>query len=143
MILPLHLILKLKISHTHKFGLFIVFSLGGIIIAFAFVRLAQVTRATSDTIQDPTIVASGPVLLSMWSHVESSVAVHVAALPAFRFLLKKNRVKLKESNKHYDPTIDRPGTSLRSKERQKGRARLGDDGASALGRAPNSVTGSD
>ncbi|KAB2098871.1 hypothetical protein AG0111_0g12886 [Alternaria gaisen] len=85
MLLPLNLLRKLQVSAQQKFGLAIVFSLGTIIIAFAFARLAQVTKATSNP--DPAALADGPVLLSMWSHIESSVSVIVATLPAFRYLL--------------------------------------------------------
>jgi hypothetical protein len=94
MVLPLKLIWKLKTNAKNKAGLGLLFSLGCIIIAFALVRMAQVTKATSQTAQDPTTVANGPVLLSMWSHIESSVSVIVATLPAFRFLLRANRDRL-------------------------------------------------
>lgn len=87
MILPLNLIRKLQVSARQRFGLAVIFSLGTIIIAFAFARLAQVTKATSNAAKDPSTVADGPVLLSMWSHIESSVSVIVATLPAFRYLL--------------------------------------------------------
>ncbi|KAF3040956.1 hypothetical protein E8E12_008667 [Didymella heteroderae] len=87
MILPLNLLRKLQINARQKYGLAMIFSLGTIIIAFAFARLAQVTKATSNAAEDPTTVADGPVLLSMWSHIESSVSVIVATLPAFRYLL--------------------------------------------------------
>ncbi|KAI4667611.1 uncharacterized protein J4E88_010275 [Alternaria novae-zelandiae] len=85
MLLPLNLLRKLQVSPQQKFGLAVIFSLGTIIIAFAFARLVQVTKATSNP--DPTTLADGPVLLSMWSHIESSVSVIVATLPAFRYLL--------------------------------------------------------
>jgi hypothetical protein len=85
MLLPLNLLRRLQVSLQQKFGLAVIFSLGTIIIAFAFARLAQVTKATSNP--DPTTLADGPVLLSMWSHIESSVSVIVATLPAFGFLL--------------------------------------------------------
>ncbi|KAI4912435.1 hypothetical protein J4E90_005839 [Alternaria incomplexa] len=88
MLLPLNLLRKLQVSPQQKFGLAVIFSLGTIIIAFAFARLAQVTKATSNP--DPTTLADGPVLLSMWSHIESSVSVIVATLPAFRYLLNGN-----------------------------------------------------
>ncbi|UPX10669.1 uncharacterized protein EKO05_0001312 [Ascochyta rabiei] len=87
MILPLNLLRKLQVSALQKFGLAVIFSLGTIIIAFAFARLAQVTKATSKVARDPSTVADGPVLLSMWSHIESSVSIIVATLPAFRYLL--------------------------------------------------------
>lgn len=134
MILPLHLLRKLTISRIHKLGLFVIFSLGGIIIAFALVRLVQVTKATSDSAQDPTSVANGPVLLSMWSHIESTVAIIVATLPAFRFLLSKNRANVtKGSNKYTGATIG--GSGMASRKWQRGGSRLnGEDGdASVLG----------
>jgi hypothetical protein len=85
MILPLNLLPKLQVSPRQKLGLAIIFSLGAIIIAFAITRLVQVTKATSNP--DPHTLADGPVLLSMWSHIESSVSVIVATLPAFRWAL--------------------------------------------------------
>ena len=88
MLLPLNLLRRLRVTPQQKLGLAVIFSLGTIIIAFAFVRLAQVTKATSNP--DPATLADGPVLLSMWSHIESSVSVIVATLPAFRYLLNTN-----------------------------------------------------
>jgi hypothetical protein len=85
MILPLNLLRKLQVSARQKCGLAIIFSLGTIIIAFAITRLVQVTKATSNP--DPRTLADGPVILSMWSHIESSVSVIVATLPAFRWAL--------------------------------------------------------
>jgi hypothetical protein len=85
MLLPLNLLRKLQVSPQQKFGLAVIFSLGTIIIVFAFARLAQVTKATSNP--DPTALTDGPVLLSMWSFIESSVSIIVATLPAFRYLL--------------------------------------------------------
>ncbi|KAJ4372881.1 hypothetical protein N0V83_003172 [Neocucurbitaria cava] len=85
MTLPLNLLRKLQITPSQKFGLAVIFSLGTIIIAFAFARLVQVTKATSNP--NPLTLADGPVLLSMWSHIESSVSIIVATLPAFRYLL--------------------------------------------------------
>jgi hypothetical protein len=95
MLLPLNLLRKLQVSPQQKFGLAVIFSLGLIIVAFAFARLAQVTKATSNP--DPTTMADGPVLLSMWSHIESSVSVIVATLPAFRYLLNKNMGRTRPS----------------------------------------------
>ncbi|OLN81262.1 hypothetical protein CCHL11_07352 [Colletotrichum chlorophyti] len=135
MILPLNLLRKLTTSRSHKFGLAVLFSLGGIIVAFAIARLIQVTKATSDSVKDPTTVANGPVLLSMWSHIESSVSIIVATLPAFRFLLSKNRNTTKKTtSKYVGPMI---GGSGMSRKWQKGAVRLGggdsDDHGSAQG----------
>ncbi|KAF5524635.1 hypothetical protein CGCA056_v005320 [Colletotrichum aenigma] len=125
MILPLNLLRKLTTSRTHKLGLVVLFSLGAIIIAFALVRLVQVTKATSDTAKDPTTVANGPVLLSMWSHVESTVSIIVATLPAFRFLLSKSRNATRQApSKYAGQTIGGSGMSLRSRRWQRGGERL-------------------
>ena len=56
-------------------------------IIVAFVRLQHVTRATSSAQVDPTKIADGSILLSLWSQIEAAVAVLVANLPAFRSLL--------------------------------------------------------
>jgi hypothetical protein len=111
MILPLHLLRNLTISRTHKFGLVILFSLGAIIIAIALVRLVQVTKATSDSTKDPTAMSNGPVLLSMWSHIESTVSILVATLPAFRFLKKRRSTRPMTANKYSVPTIGGTGGS--------------------------------
>lgn len=119
MILPLHLLRNLTISRTHKFGLVVLFSLGAIIVAIALVRLVQVTKATSDSTTDPTAMSNGPVLLSMWSHIESTVSIIVATLPAFRFLKKRNVNMTKTPNKYSVPTIGGTGGS-RSRRWQHG-----------------------
>lgn len=141
MMLPLNLLRKLTTSRSHKFGLVVLFSLGGIIIAFAIARLLQVTKATGDAAKDPTTVANGPVLLSMWSHIESSVSIIVATLPAFRFLLGKNRTATRKTTNKYDgPTIGGSGRSLRSRRWQKDAVRLEGDDSYRHGSAQGSET---
>ncbi|PGH08074.1 hypothetical protein AJ79_06074 [Helicocarpus griseus UAMH5409] len=87
MLLPLRLLLKVQISNKQKIGLACMFSLGLIVIAFAFVRLYQVTKATKDAQINPTALTDGPLLLSMWSQIEAAVALLVANIPAFRSLI--------------------------------------------------------
>jgi hypothetical protein len=91
MILPLHLLWTLRISLKQKLGLALMFCLGSIVIAFAFFRLSQVTKATSNAKLDPITMADGPIILSLWSTIEASVAVFVANLPAFRSFLTSRR----------------------------------------------------
>jgi hypothetical protein len=119
MILPLHLLRNLTISRPHKFGLAVLFSLGAIIVAIALVRLVQVTKATGDSAEDPTTIANGPVLLSMWSHIESTVSMIVATLPAFRFLRKRNANTTRTTNQYSVATIGGTGGS-RSRPWQHG-----------------------
>ena len=90
MLLPLRLLMTLRISLRQKLGLSCLFSLGIIVIVFAFVRLFNVTKATEKSKTDPTTVANGPILLSLWSTIEAAVAVIVANLPAFRTLLRNS-----------------------------------------------------
>ena len=132
MILPITLLRKLTVSRAHKLGLLVIFTLGVIIVAFAIIRLVQVTKATSETTRDPTTLANGPVLLSMWSHIESSVAIIVATLPAFRFLINKDRSKTtgSSSRRYSVPTIGGSGGSRvysGSREWEQGESRLRDD----------------
>ncbi|KAJ4362768.1 hypothetical protein N0V95_001259 [Ascochyta clinopodiicola] len=120
MILPLNLLRKLQVSARQKFGLAVIFSLGTIIIAFAFARLAQVTKATSNAAKDPSTVADGPVLLSMWSHIESSVSVIVATLPAFRYLLngKIGRTQGRSNTRDYSRGKNISHDAAKSKTRR-------------------------
>lgn len=90
MLLPLRLLWTLRISVRQKLALALLFCLGIIVVVFAFIRLAQVTKATSNSKKDPTTLADGPILLSLWSTIEASVAVIVSNLPAFRSLLRKS-----------------------------------------------------
>ncbi|KAL6704806.1 hypothetical protein ACN47E_007610 [Coniothyrium glycines] len=85
MLLPLYVLRKLQISLLQKFGLILIFSLGIVIVAFAFIRLGQVIKATDNA--DAAAIAEGPILLSMWSHVESSISIIVATLPAYTHCL--------------------------------------------------------
>ena len=118
MLLPLNLLRKLQISPQQKFGLAVIFSLGTIIIAFAFARLAQVTKATSNP--DPTTLADGPVLLSMWSHIESSVSIIVATLPAFRYLLndRAGRTRPSRSGPQVYGSSQQSGSGVKSKAKR-------------------------
>ncbi|KAL1960605.1 hypothetical protein VTO42DRAFT_7184 [Malbranchea cinnamomea] len=106
MILPLRLLWNLQISRRQKVALACLFCLGLIVVAVAFIRLHYVTKATSSSQIDPTKMADGPLLLSLWSHIESSVAVVVANLPAFRSLLRKSGTtthRSKQGNYPYYP----------------------------------------
>ena len=116
MLLPLHVIRTLNMSPMKKIGLGVVFSLGAIIVAFAFVRLAHVISATNGGPHDPATAASGPMILAMWSYIEATVAVIVATLPAFGFLLNRNRGSTnRSSNNHTIATI---GGSAMNRRRQ-------------------------
>jgi hypothetical protein len=110
MLLPLNLLRKLQVSPQQKFGLAVIFSLGTIIIAFAFARLAQVTKATSNP--NPTALSDGPVLLSMWSHIESSVSIIVATLPAFRYLLNEKTGRTRQVLLLHPYTVQRTQVHL-------------------------------
>jgi hypothetical protein len=98
MILPLSLLRQLQLANRQKVGLAGIFTVGFIIIAFAIVRLIEVTEATKAVQQDITKVADSPTKLSAWSHIEASVSIIVASLPTFQFLRVRSGTK-KSSNK--------------------------------------------
>jgi hypothetical protein len=91
MILPLNLLRKLRLSTRQTIGLSAIFGIGFVIIGVAIARLIEVTPATtvSDATTNVHSIAKGPITLSAWSHIEASVAVIVASLPTFRFLLSR------------------------------------------------------
>jgi hypothetical protein len=88
MLLPLRLLLTLRISLKQKLGLSCLFSLGIIVVVFAFIRLSKVIKATAESKTDPTTMADAPIILSLWSTIEAAVAVVVANLPAFRSIIR-------------------------------------------------------
>jgi len=113
MILPLNLLRKLKLSTRQTIGLSAIFGIGFIIIGVAIARLVEVTPATSSvsTSSSSSSITKGPITLSAWSHIEASVAVIVASLPTFRFLLSRAA-----NRKHYvrSPPQDSNSPSVRT-----------------------------
>jgi hypothetical protein len=89
MLLPLRLIWTLRISVTQKLALACLFSLGMVVIIFAFVRLFNVTKATSEGVVDISKLADAPLTLSFWTQIEAAVSVVVANLPALRSFLRR------------------------------------------------------
>ena len=118
MLLPLRLLVTLQISLKQKLGLSCLFSLGIIVIIFAFVRLFKVTKATAESQTNPTTMADGPIVLSLWSTIEAAVAVIVANLPAFRSLLRNSGntgfSKSRTGSTGYARTIGSKGTTSKS-----------------------------
>ncbi|OCK73288.1 hypothetical protein K432DRAFT_340507, partial [Lepidopterella palustris CBS 459.81] len=100
MLFPLNLLRNLRISVSQKLGLAAVFSLGTIIIAFAFVRMVQVTTPTSDHSESLDALIDSPFLLSMWSDIECGVSMIVATLPIFRFVLNSSAAQAR-GRKYY------------------------------------------
>lgn len=74
MFLPIKLLTFLHVTRTQRLALIGIFSVGGIVIACALVRLTQiVAQARSD-----------PVGLAVWGIVEASMSVVVGSLPALK-----------------------------------------------------------
>ncbi|KAG6017264.1 hypothetical protein E4U54_007895 [Claviceps lovelessii] len=111
MILPLNLLRNLSITKLQKLWLVTVFSLSGIIIAVALVRMLQVLEVTDAAKQDLLVAVKMLLARCMWSHIESTVAIIVATLPALRFLGKKRMVKEKLPNSYGLVTIGGTGRS--------------------------------
>jgi len=89
MLLPLRLIWTLRISVTQKLALACLFSLGIVVVIFAFVRLFNVAKATSEGAVDISKLANAPLTLSFWTQIEAAVSVIVANLPALRSFLRR------------------------------------------------------
>lgn len=89
MLLPLRLIWTLRISVAQKLALVCLFSLGIVVVIFAFVRLYNVTKVTSEGAVDETKLADAPITLSLWSQIEAAVSVIVANLPALRSFMRR------------------------------------------------------
>lgn len=74
MALPIKLLTLLHVTRAQKAALIGIFSVGGIVIVCALIRLTQiVSRARSD-----------PVGLAVWGLVEGSMSVIVGSLPALK-----------------------------------------------------------
>lgn len=81
MLLPLPLLRNLRITLAQKLGLALVFSLGMLVVLFAFLRLDSVTSSIA------AVSHTSAQDLAAWSLIECAVAVIVISLPALRGLL--------------------------------------------------------
>ncbi|KAL5046478.1 hypothetical protein BDW71DRAFT_207272 [Aspergillus fruticulosus] len=80
MTFALWIVWSTTISLRQKLGLVVVFSLGGIIIAFAIVRAVNILgRSYTDAVG-----------LAVWGVAESSISVIVGCLPPFKTFLSRN-----------------------------------------------------
>ncbi|TLD26401.1 hypothetical protein PspLS_05141 [Pyricularia sp. CBS 133598] len=122
MILPLNLLRKLMIPRGAKAGLFFIFSLGTIIIIFAFIRLSQAVRSMEQVSGDIKEATKTPVILSQWGFLECAVGIIVAMLPAFRFLFSKNRANASKANRGKWPGSSGAPSSGRKTDPVKGRS---------------------
>ncbi|KAI6266385.1 hypothetical protein MCOR27_006292 [Pyricularia oryzae] len=125
MILPLNLLRKLMIPRGAKAGLVFIFSLGTIIIIFAFIRLAQAVSSMQQVSGDIKEATKTPIILSQWGFLECAVGIIVAMLPAFRFLFSKNRANASKANKGKWPGSSgapSSGRSARKTDPAKGRS---------------------
>lgn len=104
MALPLRILWNLHVTRRQKFGLATIFSLATIVIIFAIVRAVE----TSSTLT-PSALASlegaDPISLTLFSAMESTIAVIVSCLPTFRvFILGKNS----NSNNRHQSDAENP-----------------------------------
>ncbi|EER43722.1 predicted protein [Histoplasma capsulatum H143] len=82
MLLPLSLLMKARISTKQKIGLACMFSLGLIVIAFAFVRFREIKEVSSLNETDEIVLVQGPVRLALWSQIEAAMALLITNIPA-------------------------------------------------------------
>lgn len=126
MVLPVRLLMTLRITLKQKVALTCLFSLGIIVIIFAFVRLFQVIKATAESQTDPTTIANGPILLSLWSVIEAAVAVVVTNLPAFRSLFRsRGDTRDTKSQGRYIPGYSNGYTNTIGSRSNRGKTTIG------------------
>jgi MFS superfamily sulfate permease-like transporter len=82
MILPIKLVWGLQMRRGQKIAVLALFGSGLICVAFATLRVAQITKQ-SDKTGTATISATW---LAVWSIVETSIAVCIGCCPAFAIL---------------------------------------------------------
>ena len=86
MALPLRILWNLRITRRQKLGLATIFSLATIVIIFAVVRAVE----TSSTLTPSALVSlngGDPISLTLFSTLESTIAVIVSCLPTFRVFI--------------------------------------------------------
>lgn len=86
MALPLRILWNLHITRRQKFGLAGVFSLAAIVIVFAIVRAVE-TISTLTPSKLASLEGANPISLTLFSALESTIAVIVSCLPTFRVLI--------------------------------------------------------
>ncbi|KAG6011013.1 hypothetical protein E4U21_000044 [Claviceps maximensis] len=111
MILPLNLLRNLTITKLQKLWLVTVFSLSGIIVAVALVRYIQIVQTRENSGHNLLTAVHMLLLGGMWSHIESTVAIIVATLPALRFIGRKCISKSNPPNSYGLVTIGGTGRS--------------------------------
>ncbi|TLD12324.1 uncharacterized protein PgNI_03601 [Pyricularia grisea] len=109
-------------SRGAKAGLVFIFSLGTIIIIFAFIRLSQAVRSMQQVAGDIKQATKTPIILSQWGFLECAVGIIVAMLPAFRFLFSKNRANASKANRGKWPGSSGAPSSGRKTDPVKGRS---------------------
>lgn len=86
MALPMRILWNLRVTGRQKLGLATVFSLAVIVIIFAIVRAVETIKTLT-----PSALASlegaDPISLTLFSAIESTIAVIVSCLPTFRVLI--------------------------------------------------------
>ncbi|MCJ1277129.1 hypothetical protein MMC21_004939 [Puttea exsequens] len=85
MLLPLHMLWKVRLTLRQKLGLAVVFLLAGITMIVAITRAAQISRKTF----------SDGVLLAVWGIIESTVSVIIGCLPPFKAIFRPRAASYK------------------------------------------------
>ena len=86
MALPMRILWSLHITRRQKFALASVFSLATVVIIFAIVRAVE-TLSTLTPEALASLEGSDPISLTLFSALESQIAVIVSCLPTFRVLI--------------------------------------------------------
>ncbi|KAI9817312.1 MAG: hypothetical protein M1832_004734 [Thelocarpon impressellum] len=125
MALPLRILWSLNITKRQKAGLATAFSLATIVIVFAIIRAVQ-THATLTPQAISSLQRADPIALTLFSVLESSVAVIVSCLPSFRVLFLGQPPR---DDHHADHAANPPTMAGASSSTRKPRRDRGDDDA--------------
>ncbi|RAH60210.1 hypothetical protein BO85DRAFT_391675, partial [Aspergillus piperis CBS 112811] len=83
LVMPLPIVLKLQMTSKKRFGLILMFGLGGLSLVTSTLRLAATVPMLTQ--QDQTYLLGG---VALWINVEASLVIVTACVPSFRQVLR-------------------------------------------------------
>ncbi|KAI8942824.1 hypothetical protein NX059_000865 [Plenodomus lindquistii] len=99
MALPIRLTWNLRMPHSKKIAILLLFASGFVCIAFACLRVAQVAINAAKPEADGQPL--DPTWLAIWGMVECSIAVIIGCCPAFAILANAFRSKTTYDSRGY------------------------------------------
>ena len=112
MALPLHILRALRITIRQKIGLATCFALGFIVVIFSIVRAVEILDTLTGL---SSLERADPISLTLWSALESSIAVIVSCLPSLRILF----LGTTENSRYRDRPTPTPPSSFKKPPRMQ------------------------